>query len=95
MYNSHGGDNMDTVKLVKWGNSMGVRIPHSLLKATKAYVGETFSVRANRQGGFTLVPIDDPRAGWTEAFNAFAEAGEDESLLDSVANTFDEDEWTW
>jgi len=86
---------MNKVTLKQWGNSAGVRIPAALIESAHAYIGEEFSVKVNRQGGFTLVPISDPQAGWTEAFNALADANADTLIMDNIENEFDQDEWTW
>lgn len=87
---------MSTTQLVKWGNSVGIRLPAEDVKKAHAYVGEKFIVTANRKGGFTLTPIKGPQAGWLEAFNVIADQDHDHLLIDDkIKNKFDEDEWTW
>ena len=85
---------MSTVTLVKWGNSMGIRIPAAIIQEAHLTPGEELKVQVNKKGGVTLTPIHDPQAGWTEAFNAIADAENNELLID-VPNQFDEEEWTW
>ena len=85
---------MSTVVLAKWGNSIGIRIPSSLIKEAHLSPGETLTITANKKGGLTLVPLKNSQKGWTEQFNAIADAQQDNSLID-LPNEFDEEEWTW
>lgn len=85
---------MTTVTLVKWGNSMGIRIPTGIIQEAHLIPGEELKVAINKKGNITLTPIHDPQAGWTEAFNAIADAKNNELLID-VPNQFDEEQWTW
>lgn len=84
---------MHTVKLVKWGNSVGIRLSLQEVKAAKAYIGEEFKISVNAKGGFTLTPIKNMQKGWLQAFNKVAD--EDEILIDHLENDFDQDEWKW
>lgn len=86
---------MNVVTLTKWGNSVGIRLPSSELKAANAYIGEQFELSVNNKGGFVLQPIKNPQAGWTEAFNAAADAKSDAQLIPHIETDFDKDEWTW
>lgn len=86
---------MSVVTLVKWGNSMGIRISAHDLKAANVHVGEKFKVTVNTRGGFNLTPITDPQAGWLEAFNAAMDAEKNPLLLGEFQNEFDKDEWKW
>lgn len=83
------------VKLLKWGNSAGICIPLNELKIANAFIGEKFKITANKKGGFSLVPVQDPQSGWLEAFNAAADAEEDTMLIEDLDNDFDKDEWQW
>lgn len=83
---------MSRVILTKWGNSLGIRIPSSILKEAHLSLGEELSVSLNKKGGITLVPVNNPQEGWLEAFNAIAEKN---NLLADLSNEFDEEEWTW
>lgn len=89
------GNLMSMVRLTKWGNSVGLRIPASVLKETGAHVGAMFEVKRARNGGFIVRPIKDPQEGWTEAFNAAADAGDDKLLMPEIESDFDEEEWRW
>jgi antitoxin MazE len=80
-------------RIVRIGNSRGVRLPKPLLDQT----GLTGEVEVEAQGNQLIIrPIRAPRAGWAEAFADMAAAGEDE-LLDQVLppTRFDRDDWTW
>lgn len=83
---------MPKVTLVKWGNSMGIRIPAAIIQEAHLTPGEELKVQVNKKGNITLIPIHNPQEGWTEAFNAIADS--EGNLLD-VSNQFDEEEWTW
>lgn len=82
---------MATVTLVKWGNSMGIRIPIGIIQEAHLIPGEELKIAVNKKGNITLSPIHDPQAGWTEAFNAIADAKNNELLI-NVSNQFDEEE---
>jgi antitoxin component of MazEF toxin-antitoxin module len=85
---------MSTVTLTKWGNSVGIRIPASIMKEAHLVPGDGLDIRADEQGVLTLVPIKNQQAGWMEQFNAIADSSHEEGLLD-LSNDFDADEWTW
>ena len=85
---------MSTVILTKWGNSIGLRIPSNIMKEAHLAEGEKLNITVNKKGGVILMPLKNPQAGWTEKFNAIADALQDETLID-LPNEFDKDEWTW
>lgn len=85
---------MSTVILTKWGNSIGIRIPAAIIKEAHLTPGEEMEITINKQGGVSLLPIKNQQEGWMEAFNAIADAKEDDLLIDSP-NEFDEADWTW
>lgn len=85
---------MFKVTLTKWGNSIGVRIPATVLQKAHLTPGEQLEISVNKQGKLTLSPIHNVQEGWTEAFNAIADAGGDEILVD-VPNDFDKEDWIW
>jgi len=73
---------------------MGIRIPAAVLKDTHWVPGDELEISVNKKGGVTILPIKNQQEGWTEKFNAIADAGQDELLID-LPNEFDEEEWTW
>ena len=94
MYIHFWGFHMSTVTLTKWGNSVGIRIPATIMKEAHLVLGEELEISANEQGVLTLIPVQKQQDGWLEMFNAIADSENDELLLD-VSNEFDEYEWTW
>ncbi len=79
-------------KLIRIGNSRGVRIPKPFLE--QAGLENEVLLRVV-DDGIVIEPIDKPRAGWDEAASKLHERQED-GLLDEVTAThFDETEWVW
>ncbi len=81
-------------RIVKIGNSQGIRIPKLLLD--QAEIGE--DVELEVQGHNLVVrPARSPRDGWDEKFAKMAKRG-DAKLLDSetISTTnWDANEWEW
>jgi antitoxin MazE len=81
-------------RIVKIGNSQGVRIPKLLLEQSN--LGEEVEL-VLQEDQIIVRPIQHVRQGWEEAFKAMSERGDDE-LLDSdapVSTVWDEEEWEW
>ncbi len=81
-------------KLVKIGNSQGIRIPKPLIEET-GLQGEV-DLRVEDQS-LVISRIRDVREGWDQAFQRMAERGDD-ALLDPEAPSlsgWDETEWEW
>lgn len=78
-------------RLVRIGNSRGVRLPKPLIE--EAGLSEEVEVRA-RRGSIVILPIAGMRSGWAEAA-AELRARDGDHLLDApIATRFDEEEWT-
>jgi antitoxin MazE len=81
-------------RIVRIGNSQGIRIPKPLLEQT----GLRGEVEMIARDDFLIIrPIRRPREGWTAAFQEMASRG-DEALLDSAPpslSNWDEDDWQW
>ena len=81
-------------RIVRIGNSRGVRIPKLLLQQTG--LGEEVTIEAE---GTQLVirPAVRPREGWDEAFRRMALAGDDRLLDGDLTSTskWDESDWQW
>ena len=76
-------------KLVKIGNSRGIRLAKPLLEVAR--LGDEVEIEA-APGVLTIRPSAHPRAGWAEAASSF----EAEGLLDEMSATrFDDEEWSW
>ena len=81
-------------RIVKIGNSQGIRIPKLLLERSNLAEEVELEAEDNR---IIISSTKQPRHDWERAFREMAERGDD-SLLDgdSVAQTrWDEDEWHW
>jgi antitoxin MazE len=79
-------------KIIKIGNSKGIRLPKPLLEQ----VGLTGEVDLEvRDSELIISPSKRVRDGWAAAAVALAERGEDESLDPSVPTDFDTQEWEW
>ncbi len=82
-----------TTRIVKIGNSQGIRIPRLLLDQVQ-FGQEVELVVQERQ--IVIREAKPARAGWAEAFQKMAKQGDD-LLLDDVVSTteWDEEEWEW
>ena len=81
-------------RIIKIGNSQGVRIPRILLEQTN--LGEEIELEA-QPDRIIIRPAHRTRYNWEEAFKAMAEQGDDE-LLDgdmALSTAWDEEEWEW
>ncbi len=81
-------------KVVRIGNSQGIRIPKTLL----AQCGLTGAVELDvRDGQLVVHSTGRARAGWDETFRRM-HAHRDDALLDrdaSSASAWDRTEWRW
>ena len=78
-------------RIVKIGNSQGIRIPKPLLE--QADLGD--EVELTLAGRSLIVTrARAARAGWEAAFAELAADGADD-LIDTPAPEFDDLEWTW
>ena len=79
-------------RVVKIGNSRGIRIPRTLLEQA----GLTDEIEMTVEGNRLIVhAARQPRAGWADRFAKMAEKGDDHLLDEAVSTQWDEDEWTW
>ena len=81
-------------RIVRIGNSQGVRIPKALLEESGLSGEVDISVR---DGTIVIAAANQPRQGWDEAFSRMALRGDDELLDGDVATSaaFDEESWEW
>jgi antitoxin MazE len=86
---------MNTIKtrIVKIGNSQGIRIPKLLLNQTNFGDEVELELLENR---IVIRPSQSSRQDWEEQFKKMAEQGDD-WLLDDIAqlSSWDEDDWEW
>ena len=79
-------------KLVRIGNSRGVRIPKPLLEL--AGLEDEVRLRVVERG-IVIEAEKSARAGWAEAAALAHENGDDELLDGTVSTQFDETDWEW
>jgi len=76
-------------RLVRIGNSRGLRLPKPLLE--QAGLEDEVEIRVE-QGALVIAPVATPRVGWAEAAAKFGPSG----LVDAPSATrFDDEEWAW
>jgi antitoxin MazE len=81
-------------RIVRIGNSQGIRIPKPVLEQTQLRDEVEISVKDDQ---IVLSPISEPRAGWAEAFREMARHRDDE-ILDAPLRpltSWDVEEWDW
>jgi antitoxin MazE len=79
-------------KIVRIGNSRGVRIPKPLLE--QAGLEENVELRVV-ESGIIIRGADAPRTGWGEAAERLGARGGDALLDGPVATDFDKTDWVW
>jgi antitoxin MazE len=79
-------------RIVRIGNSQGVRIPKPIIAA--AGLAEDIEFRIV-DSGLLIANARLPRAGWEEASARLHAAGEDRPMLPIADNDFDTAEWNW
>jgi antitoxin MazE len=79
-------------KIVKIGNSRGIRIPRSVLHQ----LGLKDDVELKVEGNHLIVEaLDHPRKGWEASFAEMAQKGDDLLLEQGSTSKWDEEEWSW
>jgi antitoxin MazE len=81
-------------RIVKIGNSQGIRIPKPILEQS----GITEDVEIEVQDNQILIrPLLNPRSGWDTAFRKMAESGDDMLIGtgEPISHSWDETEWQW
>ena len=81
-------------RIVRIGNSQGVRIPKPLLEQTGLHGEVEISAEADV---LVIRPARRPREGWAAAFRDMAARGDDALLDDALPSLsdWDEGEWEW
>ena len=81
-------------RIVKIGNSQGIRIPKALIE--QVGLGEEVELEV-RDRQIVISPATRPRQKWDEAFRSMAEHGDDQLLDDGLTGQthWDADEWQW
>ena len=81
-------------RIVKIGNSRGIRIPKPILEQS-GITEDVDIVVENHQ--IIIRPLLKPRTGWDNAFRKMAE-NYDDMLIDGdepISHSWDETEWQW
>lgn len=81
-------------KLVRIGNSHGLRIPKSI----RDQVGFGATVEMTVESGALVVrPASDARAGWEAAFKEMRASGDDilPDWESAASSEWDDEEWEW
>lgn len=79
-------------KVVKIGNSRGIRIPRTVLEQA----GLTDEVEMIVKGDQLIIQASrNPRQDWGERFAAMADQGDDRLFDEPLPTHWDEEEWTW
>jgi antitoxin MazE len=85
---------MNTIRtrIVKIGNSRGIRIPKVIID----HVGLEEEVEIDVQRDHLVIrPLSRARDNWEEQFRAMAERGDDRLLDTPTPTQWDRDEWQW
>jgi antitoxin MazE len=79
-------------RIVKIGNSQGIRLPKLLLEQS----GLSSEVEVEVQGDCLVIrAISHPRIGWDEAFKSMADHGDDALLDNGKISDWEDAEWEW
>jgi antitoxin MazE len=82
-----------TVRLVKIGNSKGIRIPKPLIE--ECGLGDTVELRVEK-GKLVILPDRPLRADWESRFERdLARRPAPPLLGEGITNDFDNEEWEW
>jgi antitoxin MazE len=79
-------------RIVRIGNSRGIRIPKTLLD--EAALPDEVEVHAQR-GRLLVQAARRPRSGWAAAAKRMRARSDDRLLDESTPTTFDRKEWVW
>ena len=79
-------------KVVKIGNSRGIRIPRALLEQAGLSDEVEMMVEENK---LIIRSARLSRQGWEAQFTAMAEHADDQLLDQAPSTQWDKDEWTW
>ncbi|MEB3312208.1 MAG: AbrB/MazE/SpoVT family DNA-binding domain-containing protein [Snowella sp.] len=79
-------------KIIKIGNSQGIRLPKTLLEQTGIQADVEIEVNGDR---LILRNASQVREGWEQAFAEMANAGDDILLDENLSTNWEQDEWQW
>lgn len=81
-------------RIVRIGNSQGIRIPKPILEQTGITEDVDIEVENNQ---IIIRPLLKPRTGWDKVFRKMAESGDDKLIEgdELIFHSWDETEWQW
>ena len=80
-------------RVIKIGNSQGLRIPKPILEQTGIMDDVEIEVEKNQ---IIIRPVKNPREGWDDALKMMGRKGDDEPIIDDgTANLWDDGQWQW
>jgi len=79
------------IKLIKIGNSRGIRIPNTILKQYE--INNELDLEII-DGRLILKPIKKVRKGWDKAFKKMHQLGDDKLTINDTIDLDDKD-WIW
>ena len=82
-------------RVIKIGNSQGLRIPKPLLEQTGIMDDVEIEIEKNQ---LIIRPVkNERREGWDKAFRMMGKKGDDEPLIDekTISHSWDKEEWQW
>ena len=81
-------------RIVKIGNSQGIRIPKPMLEQTGIMEDVELDIDKNQ---IIIRPVSNPRDGWDDAFKAMADRGDDTIIddIENISHSWDDNEWQW
>jgi antitoxin MazE len=85
-------ENVIRARIVRIGNSRGIRIPKVWLEQLQ--LGEEVELSI-QQDQLLVRRARVTREGWREAFRRMAQQQDDRLVDRAVANKWDEEEWEW
>ena len=81
-------------RVVKIGNSQGIRIPKPILEQTGIMEDVELEIDKNQ---IIIRPISNPRDGWDFSFKTMTEKDDDVLIhgTENISHSWDEEEWQW
>lgn len=79
-------------RLIRIGNSRGVRLPKALIEEAK--LSEDLELHLD-DGAIVIRSVRPTRSGWADAAAGMTARGEDRLLDEVVSTRFDDQEWAW
>ena len=80
------------VRIIRIGNSRGIRIPKTILE--ECGLEDAVELQA-REGRLVVKPAGKARQGWEEAYRRMAGSRDDALLDEPFASDWDKAKWRW